>query len=139
MSIVYVHLYRFLIIFHVLTHSVITTFASVPGIFIVMFGLDPFGRKRSMYCSFAVFTMTMLVLVFEAVQDITALSVFLIFVNRICGTISAFALYIYFVEFYPTEIRNTALGFANALSRFGGMATTYISQYDNIVCNPTHY
>merc|ERR1719295_812437 len=63
-----------------------------------------------------------------AVQRLKALSVSLLALNRICATISSFALYVYFAEFYPTAIRATSLGFANALSRFGGMLATYVSQ-----------
>merc|ERR1711971_1488277 len=106
----------------------ITTVASVPGIFVTMYALDAFGRKRTLVLSYTVCGATLFALMLGAVQSMKALSVSLLALNRICGTISSFALYVYFAEFYPTAIRATSLGFANALSRFGGMLATYVSR-----------
>ena len=110
----------------------VTTAAEIPGVIIGMLTLDKWGRKNSMIVYFTIMAVCMFMLVDEDLQDIQPLSVTLVFISRGAASITFFVLYIYFSEYYPTQIRNTALGFGAALSRLAGMGTTYISQSDNI-------
>ena len=110
----------------------VTTSAEIPGVLVGMLTLDKIGRKRSMIIYFGIVTVCMLMLVDEGLQNIEALSVTLVFLGRGAASISFFVIYIYLSEYYPTQIRNTSVGFAAALSRLSGMATTYVSQSDNI-------
>ena len=82
--------------------------------------------------NFAVFSIATLALIDEDIQQNQWLSVTLVFFSRMCVSLAFLALYVYFSEYYPTRIRNTALGFMVSLSRVAGMVTTYVSQYDNI-------
>eukprot|EP01084_Bolivina_argentea_P150980 263585_1 len=111
---------------------VVTTASELPGTMIAFFTLDQYGRKNTCIGSFAVFTLSTFILMDNSVQNSIIISVSLAFMSRMCISIAFLSLYVYFSEYYPTQIRNSSLGLATAISRLAGMATTYISQYDDI-------
>eukprot|EP01084_Bolivina_argentea_P110884 197940_1 len=111
---------------------VVTTSSELPGIIIGMFVLDVIGRKMFMVIAYGICGVCMLCLINIDIQNIEWLSLILVFVGRMCAIMVFYVLYIYFTEYYPTQIRNTSLGFANGLARFGGMMATYVAQSGNI-------
>ena len=110
----------------------VTTSSEIPGVFVAMLTLDRIGRKWSMMMYFAFCAVACFCLIEEELQNIEWLSVSLVFIARGCASVCFFVVYIYFSEFYPTQIRNTALGLAAALSRISGISTTYLSGSDDI-------
>ena len=110
----------------------VTTSSEIPGVLVAMLTLDRIGRKWSMMLYFGFSAISCFCLIDEELQNIEPLSVTLVFVARGCASIAFFVVYIYFSEYYPTQVRNTALGLAASLSRISGMSTTYLSQSDDI-------
>ena len=74
----------------------------------------------------------MFCLIDEDIQNIEWLSVTLVFIARGAVNIGFFVIYIYLSEYYPTQVRNTAIGLAAAVSRIGGILSTYVSTMDQI-------
>ena len=110
----------------------VTTSSEIPGVLLGMLTLDRYGRKYTMIGNYFMFSVCTFALIDSSVQNTEWLSVTLVFFSRMSISMAFLALYVYFSEFYPTMIRNTALGFAVAISRLAGMATTYVSQYDDM-------
>merc|ERR1719229_1227730 len=52
----------------------------------------------------------------------------LIFIARMCVSTAYNILIVYILEYYPTTIRATALGFCITLARFAGISTSFIVQ-----------
>jgi len=52
----------------------------------------------------------------------------LIFLARMCVSTAYNTLIVYILEYYPTTIRATALGFSVTLARFAGISTSFIVQ-----------
>ena len=111
---------------------VVTTSSEIPGVIIAYFILDTFGRKNTMIANYALFAISTFILMTGSVQNSNEIGIILSFFARMSISISFLALYVYYGEYYPTQIRNTAMGISVSITRFAGMATTFVSQYDDI-------
>jgi len=103
----------------------ITTSSEVPGIFIAYYILDIIGRKKTMSIFYILFCLSGFTLAIPAVFDIQAVAVVLVSICRMSISITFNVLYIYILEYYPTVIRNTALGTASSTGRIAGMIASY--------------
>lgn len=103
----------------------ITTSSEFPGLIIGYFVLDWIGRIRSMSLFFSIFVVAGYLLVIPYCFDNKTIAVILVYIARMAISTSFYTIYIYFTEYYPTVIRNTALGTASALGRIAGMVTSY--------------
>ena len=108
--------------------SLISASSEIPGLFLGMVLLDRIGRKMTMLISFSAFSMTSFALVFDDVQNTEWLGVVMVFTARLTVSLGFLTLYIYFSEYYPTNIRSTALGMASSLGRIAGMSTGFVSE-----------
>ena len=97
-----------------------------------MLTLDRIGRKWSLIIHFGVTAASCFCLIPQQMQNSEWLSISLVFVSRGLVLCASCAIYVYVTEYYPTQVRNTALGWAAALGRMSGMSTTYLSQSDDI-------
>eukprot|EP01084_Bolivina_argentea_P139962 246178_1 len=89
----------------------VTTSSEIPGILIGMYTLDRIGRKYTMAICFVVCAICTFCLIDENIQQIEGLSVTLVFLARLTASLAFLVIYIYFMEYYPTQVRNTAIGF----------------------------
>jgi hypothetical protein len=103
----------------------LATISEFPGVLIPFFGIDAFGRKRTLtalyaFCAVACFSLT--------VQASEAVEIGVVFVAR--GTISAafISLYVTTAESYPTSLRSTGFGISSSIARAAGIATSFISE-----------
>ncbi|KAH7373279.1 hypothetical protein KP509_17G048000 [Ceratopteris richardii] len=99
-------------------NALITSCAEFPGLLISAAIVDRFGRKKSMSLLFAICASSILPL-FRPLN--TATTTLLLFIARACITGTFTIVYIYAPEVYPTELRATGLGIANACARIGGV------------------
>ncbi|KAH8481388.1 hypothetical protein H0E87_029033 [Populus deltoides] len=102
----------------------ITSLAELPGILLSAIIVDRFGRKLSMAFMFVLACIFLLPLVFHQHATLTTA---LLFGARMCaiGTFTVAA--IYAPEVYPTAIRATGAGVANAVGRIGGMVCPLVA------------
>jgi len=108
--------------------ALISASSEIPGLFIGIAILDRIGRQKTMVISFLLFALTSFSLIFDSVQDSTVLGVSMVFSARLTVSLGFMAIYIYFSEYYPTNIRSTALGMASSLGRIAGMSTGFVSE-----------
>mmetsp|Transcript_10451 Transcript_10451/g.15705 ORF Transcript_10451/g.15705 Transcript_10451/m.15705 type:complete len:491 (+) Transcript_10451:28-1500(+) len=106
----------------------ITTFAEVPALLLGMALIDRLGRRGVMNVAFMCFAVSCYLLVLHSLQHTRVIGIALVFIARMWINLAFIGLGIYFVEFYPTYIRATALGFAISLGRFAGILTTFIAE-----------
>merc|ERR1712066_503750 len=105
---------------HLYYDMFISTLSEVPGLFFGWLMLDRIGRKKTMYIFYAVFTVACCLLVWKPILENESLAVFLVFTARMAISTSFYVIYIYYSEFYPTIIRNVALGLASSVGRIAG-------------------
>eukprot|EP01083_Nonionella_stella_P123299 371473_1 len=108
--------------------SLISASSELPGLVIGVYILDRIGRKRTLLMSFGLFALSTFCLMFESIQNSTALGVSCVFSARMAISLGFMAIYIYFSEYYPTAIRSTSLGMASAAGRVAGMLTSIVSE-----------
>eukprot|EP01084_Bolivina_argentea_P263145 445273_1 len=102
----------------------VTTSSEIPSILIGMYTLDRIGRKYTMAMCFVICAVCTFCLCDENIQQIEGLNVTLLFLARLTASLASLVIYIYFMEYYPTQVRNTAIGFGAAASRISGMGAT---------------
>eukprot|EP00008_Paramoeba_atlantica_P004274 CAMPEP_0201481494 /NCGR_PEP_ID=MMETSP0151_2-20130828/5781_1 /ASSEMBLY_ACC=CAM_ASM_000257 /TAXON_ID=200890 /ORGANISM="Paramoeba atlantica, Strain 621/1 / CCAP 1560/9" /LENGTH=372 /DNA_ID=CAMNT_0047863733 /DNA_START=303 /DNA_END=1417 /DNA_ORIENTATION=+ len=102
---------------------IITTTAEFPGVVVVAFFLDIFGRKKTQ--SFCLFLegLLLLSLLFCSGRNIETAILWLAR-GTIAGTFQA--TYAYTPEAFPTLLRSSGLGWCAAFSRLGGMFAPFI-------------
>merc|ERR1719334_521563 len=81
-----------------------------------------------MNVAFLFFSATMCLLVIHEIQRIRWLGIALVFIARMWINLGFIGMGIYFVEYYRTEIRATALGFAISVGRIMGFITTFTAE-----------
>ena len=106
----------------------ITTFAEIPALIFGILLIDRLGRRGLMNVAFFAFSICSYVLVIHKFQRIRDLGIALVFTGRMFINLGFTGLAIYFVEYYPTYIRATALGLAISLGRFAGIVTTFTAE-----------
>ena len=95
--------------------------AAIVGILII----DHIERRLLMAITFFIACFCLIGVIFTA-SDI--ICVVLIFLTRMCLSIAYNVLFVYILEYYPTTIRATSLGFNVTLARFAGISATFIAQ-----------
>eukprot|EP00466_Bigelowiella_natans_P015909 jgi/Bigna1/67844/fgenesh1_pg.4_\ len=104
----------------------IATAAELPGLALSFSIVDRIGRKLSQALLFggtAVFIIVLMPLDGQTQADVAVL-----FFARMLITGSFTITYLYTPEVYPTDIRGTAFGYANAFARIGGMLCPFAAQ-----------
>ncbi|KAL5540128.1 hypothetical protein UlMin_042352 [Ulmus minor] len=102
----------------------ITSLAELPGLILSAILVDRIGRKLSMIVTFILACLFLLPLAF---QQPATLTTGLLFGARLC-TIGTFTVAcIYAPELYPTSMRTTGAGVANAMGRIGGMVCPMVA------------
>mmetsp|Transcript_35713 Transcript_35713/g.60497 ORF Transcript_35713/g.60497 Transcript_35713/m.60497 type:complete len:525 (+) Transcript_35713:97-1671(+) len=104
----------------------IATAAELPGLALSFSIVDRIGRKLSQALLFggtAVFIFVLMPLDGQTQADVAVL-----FFARMLITGSFTITYLYTPEVYPTDIRGTAFGYANAFARIGGMLCPFAAQ-----------
>ena len=105
----------------------ITTMSEIPGLIIGVCFIDKIGRKNMMLITFLVFGICCGLLSINNILAINGLALFLAFMARLNISLAFLCIYIYFSEYYPTQMRATALGFASSLGRIAGIMTSFIA------------
>eukprot|EP01083_Nonionella_stella_P003175 9057_1 len=113
---------------HLYWEMTITTFAEVPALLFGVMFIDRLGRRGVMNVAFFCFSISCYLLIVHQLQVIRIVGIGLVFVARMWINLGFIGLGIYFVEFYPTYIRATALGLAVSLGRFAGIITTFTAE-----------
>jgi len=103
----------------------VTTLSEIPGILVGLLLLDWIGRTGTMSVCWLQFFICGLFLSLGHMKAGEFETVVLIFIARAGVALGFLTVYIYFSEFYPTPIRNTALGFASSLGRIAAMSVSF--------------
>jgi len=102
----------------------VCTSSEIPGTILGIIIFDRVGRIPFLSAMFAVSSVCFLGLVFSP----EFVGVALIFLARMCVSTAYNILVVYILEYYPTTIRATALGFMITTARFAGISTSFIAQ-----------
>ena len=106
----------------------LTTASEIPALILGLLMIDSLGRRSVMNLAFFCFAISCYLLVVWPIQHQRIVGICLIFIGRMWINLGFIGLGIYFVEYYPTYIRATALGFAISLGRFAGIITTFTAE-----------
>ncbi|KAL9442229.1 hypothetical protein AB3S75_020691 [Citrus x aurantiifolia] len=102
----------------------ITSLAEIPGLLLAAILVDTAGRKLSITI---MFTLSCLFLLPLVTYQSNILTTGLLFGARMC-VMGAFTVsLIYAAEIYPTSVRSTGAGAANAMGRIGGMVCPLVA------------
>eukprot|EP00485_Elphidium_margaritaceum_P002406 CAMPEP_0202688458 /NCGR_PEP_ID=MMETSP1385-20130828/3971_1 /ASSEMBLY_ACC=CAM_ASM_000861 /TAXON_ID=933848 /ORGANISM="Elphidium margaritaceum" /LENGTH=557 /DNA_ID=CAMNT_0049343445 /DNA_START=27 /DNA_END=1700 /DNA_ORIENTATION=- len=102
----------------------VCTAAEIPGMIVGILIFDHVGRIPFMTTTFVTAMLCFIGLVFSPQY----VGVALIFLARMCIACAYNILIVYILEYYPTTIRATALGFCITLARFAGVGASFITQ-----------
>lgn len=102
----------------------ITSLAELPGLLFAAILVDRIGRKLTMALLFMTACCFLLPLVINERQIVITS---LLFVARMCTMGAITVANIYAPEIYPTSIRSTGFGVANAVGRIGGMVCPLVA------------
>ncbi|RZC40912.1 synaptic vesicle 2-related protein [Asbolus verrucosus] len=104
-----------------------TTLAEFPGIFITIFTIERFGRKKTMAVQFVIYAICCCFLV-VCTEKRVFLTVMLFLARGIIAGVFQ-AAYVYTPEVYPTSLRAVGVGSCSAMARLGAMVTPYVAQF----------
>eukprot|EP01083_Nonionella_stella_P017127 47868_1 len=102
----------------------VCTSSEIPGMMIGIMIFDRIGRIPFMSITFGLSMFCFIGLIFSSEY----IGVALIFLARMGVSTAYNILIVYILEYYPTTIRSTALGFCITLARFGGISSSFIVQ-----------
>ena len=102
-----------------------TGFAELPGVFLVFYALEYFGRKKTLLIQFVIVGCSFIPFFFH-LPDTASFTAILI-ARTICQS-SIASLIIYTPEVYPTFLRGKGIGLANMFFRTGSMVAPFFSQ-----------
>jgi MFS family permease len=105
--------------------SLMKTFV-VSGIFITIFTIERFGRKKTMAVQFVVYAVCCCFLVVCSEKRIFLTVMLFLARGIIAGVFQA--AYVYTPEVYPTSLRAVGVGSCSAMARLGAMVTPYVAQ-----------
>ncbi|XP_048523169.1 synaptic vesicle 2-related protein [Dendroctonus ponderosae] len=103
-----------------------TTLAEFPGIFITIFIIERYGRKKTMAVQFVTYAICCCFLVICPGKR-TVLTLMLFLARGIIAGVFQ-AAYVYTPEVYPTSLRSVGVGSCSAMARLGAMVTPYVAQ-----------
>ncbi|PIN12687.1 Synaptic vesicle transporter SV2 (major facilitator superfamily) [Handroanthus impetiginosus] len=96
----------------------ITSLAEIPGLILAMVLVDRVGRKLCMEILTTLSVITILPLLFHQMGTVT---ITLLVSSRMFLAAASYTFNIYVKEVYPTSVRASSFGLANAVGRIGGM------------------
>ena len=102
----------------------VCTSSEIPGMILGIIIFDHVGRIPFLSSTFFISMICFIGLIFSPEY----VGVALIFLARMCVSTAYNILIVYILEYYPTTIRATALGFSITLARFAGISTSFITQ-----------
>ncbi|XP_046839414.1 synaptic vesicle 2-related protein-like [Xenia sp. Carnegie-2017] len=103
----------------------LTSFADIPGLLIVMLFIDRIGRIKTLVIGFGATSLLFGLLTLCNGETMTTIYIFGV---RYFATGVTQALYIYIPEVYSTNIRGLGLGSASAVARIGCILTPFLAQ-----------
>lgn len=106
----------------------LTTASEIPALGFGLLLINRLGRRGMMNLAFFLFAVTTYLLVVHEIQRIRWLGIALVFTARMWINLGFIGMGIYFVEFYRTEIRATAMGAAISVGRIMGIITTFTAE-----------
>ncbi|XP_044472047.1 organic cation/carnitine transporter 7-like isoform X2 [Mangifera indica] len=104
--------------------SFVTSLAEVPGLLLSAILVDKAGRKPSISI---IFTLAFIIILPLIINQSNILRTSLLFVARMCAMGTFTISLIYASELYPTSMRSTGTGSANAMGRIGGMVCPFVA------------
>jgi hypothetical protein len=110
----------------------VDTIAEFPGLIAIYFMIERVGRRRSIGLMFLICGMLLALVmipfsgIFGHGGDI--LQGVLIFCARACSLAFISCLWVYAVEYFPTEVRGAGIGLIGACSRLGGILSPFLAQ-----------
>ena len=102
-------------------------FSEIPGIIIGLFIIDK-GRKFTINISFFLFAISTYLLVFIDIEFNRPFGILLLFLSRMWNVLSGLSLGVYFLEYYTTNVRASALGFAVSISMIFKMISILVAE-----------
>lgn len=102
------------------------TLSEFPGLLITLIFLELFGRKTTMFFTFAGFGVSSLCLL-ATNGNRASLNLFL-FLARALISGGFQASYVYTPEVFPTKVRALAMGSCSGMARLGALVTPYVAQ-----------
>ncbi|KAK8968615.1 Organic cation/carnitine transporter 7 [Platanthera guangdongensis] len=102
----------------------ITSFAELPGLLLLAVMVDRIGRKLTMITMLSSAFVFLIPLAFPQTPMLTTT---LLFCARLCITAGSTGLCIYAPEMYPTSLRSSGYGTANAMGRIGGIISPLVA------------
>ncbi|XP_044264935.1 synaptic vesicle 2-related protein isoform X2 [Tribolium madens] len=103
-----------------------TTLAEFPGIFITIFTIERFGRKKTMAVQFVAYAICCCFLMVCSEKRVFLTVMLFLARGIIAGVFQA--AYVYTPEVYPTSLRAVGVGSCSAMARLGAMVTPYVAQ-----------
>ncbi|KFB47856.1 AGAP012383-PA-like protein [Anopheles sinensis] len=100
---------------------ILVSLVELPGFFLMQLILDRFGRKKTLFTTLIGSGLFCIVSVFVANADIPQLKLALFLLSKLCITMSFGTLYIYTVEIFPTNLRQSLLSTCSMFGRIGSM------------------
>uniref|UniRef100_A0A8C5HH33 Synaptic vesicle 2-related protein-like n=1 Tax=Gouania willdenowi TaxID=441366 RepID=A0A8C5HH33_GOUWI len=103
----------------------LTTFAELPGLLIIVLAVEKIGRKKTMALCFFMYSISLLPL-FACIGRI-ALTIF-ISIARAFISAGFQVVFVYTPEVFPTENRALAMGISNGMARVGALVSPFVAQ-----------
>ncbi|XP_058126789.1 organic cation transporter protein-like [Anopheles ziemanni] len=100
---------------------ILVSLVELPGFFLMQLILDRFGRKKTLFTTLIGSGLFCIVSVFIAGADVPQLNLALFLLSKLCITMSFGTLYIYTVEIFPTNLRQSLLSTCSMFGRIGSM------------------
>uniref|UniRef100_A0AAG5DX74 Major facilitator superfamily (MFS) profile domain-containing protein n=1 Tax=Anopheles atroparvus TaxID=41427 RepID=A0AAG5DX74_ANOAO len=88
---------------------ILVSLIELPGFFLMQLILDRFGRKKTLFVTLMLSGLFCIVSVFIASADVPQMKLALFLLSKLSVTMSFGTLYIYTVEIFPTNLRQSLL------------------------------
>ncbi|XP_061517658.1 organic cation transporter protein [Anopheles gambiae] len=100
---------------------ILVSLIELPGFFLMQLILDRVGRKKTLFTTLVLSGLFCIISVFIADIDAPALHLTLFLLSKLSITMSFGTLYIYTVEIFPTNLRQSLLSTCSMFGRIGSM------------------
>uniref|UniRef100_A0A182PKB6 Major facilitator superfamily (MFS) profile domain-containing protein n=1 Tax=Anopheles epiroticus TaxID=199890 RepID=A0A182PKB6_9DIPT len=100
---------------------ILVSLIELPGFFLMQLILDRVGRKKTLFTTLILGGLFCIISVFIAGVDAPALHLTLFLLSKLSITMSFGTLYIYTVEIFPTNLRQSLLSTCSMFGRIGSM------------------
>uniref|UniRef100_A0A182WEZ8 Major facilitator superfamily (MFS) profile domain-containing protein n=1 Tax=Anopheles minimus TaxID=112268 RepID=A0A182WEZ8_9DIPT len=100
---------------------ILVSLIELPGFFLMQLILDRVGRKKTLFATLVLSGLFCIISVFIAGIDAPALNLTLFLLSKLSITMAFGTLYIYTVEMFPTNLRQSLLSTCSMFGRIGSM------------------